>query len=141
MFDASDPHRADIVDSLKLMSRLKHRPAMATQNAVEFWNVMTRPASTRGGYGLPVSMTEQRLAHLHRRFELLVETGAVFAEWRRLVARHSVVGKSAHDARLVAQMVVSQIPLILTLNTSDFRRYHGITPQTPREFLRRAGVP
>lgn len=44
MFDASDPHRPEILASLKLMFRLKYRPAIATQNAVEFWNVMTRPA-------------------------------------------------------------------------------------------------
>ncbi|HET6881496.1 MAG TPA: PIN domain-containing protein [Pirellulales bacterium] len=140
MFDASDPHRSEILDSLKLMLRHKYQPAIAIQNAVEFWNVMTRPASARGGYGLSVAMTEQRLAHLERRFEVLAETAAVFAEWKRLAAAHRVVGKAAHDARLVAQMLVSKVPLMLTLNTNDFRRYRGITAVTPKEFLQQAAV-
>lgn len=141
MFDASDSHRPEILDSLKLMSRLKYQPAIAIQNAVEFWNVMTRPATARGGYGVSAAMTEQRLTHLQRRCELLPETAAVFAEWKRLAAAHSVVGKAAHDARLVAQMLVSQIPMILTFNTNDFRRYRGITALTPREFLQRVAIP
>lgn len=103
MFDASDPRRAGILDSLKLMLRLRYQPAIAIQNAVEFWNVMTRPASARGGYGLSGAMTEQRLSHLQRRFDVLPETAAVFAEWKRLAAAYGVVGKGAHNARLVAQ--------------------------------------
>lgn len=59
MFDASDPHRPEILDSLKLMLRLKYQPAIAIQNAVEFWNVMTRPVSARGGYGLSVATTSR----------------------------------------------------------------------------------
>lgn len=109
MFDASDPHRPEIVDSLKLLRRHRYQPAIAIQNAVEFWNVMTRPATARGGYGLSAAMTERRLSHLERRCELLAETAAVFAEWKRLAAAHGIVGKAAHDARLVAQMLVSQI--------------------------------
>jgi hypothetical protein len=86
-------------------------------------------------------MTEQRLTHLERRFELLAESAAVFAEWKRLAAVHGVVGKAAHDARLVAQMLVSQIPMVLTFNTNDFRRYRGITALAPNEFLQQAAVP
>ena len=141
MFDASDPHRPEILDCFRLMFRLKYQPAIAIQNAVEFWNVMTRPAIARGGYGLSVAMTEQRLTHVQRRCELLAETAAVFTEWKRLAAAHHVIGKAAHDARLVAQMLVSQIPLILTFNTIDFRRYPGITALTPSEFLQSAAVP
>lgn len=141
MFDASDPYRPEIIDALKLMFRLKYRPTMAIQNAVEFWNVMTRPAIARGGYGLSVPITEQRLSHLQRRCELLAETAAVFTEWKRLAAAHRVVGKAVHDTRLVAQMLVSQVPIVLTLNTHDFRRYSGITALTPKEFLQWAAVP
>lgn len=141
MFDASGPRRPEILDALKLLCRLKYRTAIATQNVVEFWNVMTRPASARGGYGLSVTMTEQRLTHLQRRCELLAETIAVFMEWKRLAAAHRVVGKAAHDAPLVAQMLVSQIPLMLTFNTNDFRRYPAITALTPQEFLQSAAVP
>lgn len=140
MFDTSDPHRAEIIDALKLMPRLNYQPAMTIQNAVEFWNVMTRPATARGGYGLSVPVTEQRLAHLVRRFELLAETAAVFTEWKRLAVAHGVVGKSVHDTRLVAQMMVSRISIVLTLNTSDFRRYPSITALTPEEFLRWAAA-
>lgn len=43
--------------------------------------------------------------------------------WEQLVQRYSVTGKSAHDARLVAAMVVHGVRGILTFNAHDFTRY------------------
>ncbi|HEX5445154.1 MAG TPA: hypothetical protein VFW87_15050, partial [Pirellulales bacterium] len=41
---------------------------------------------------------------------------------------------------LAANMLVSQIPMVLTLNPNDFRRYSGIMVFTPEEYLK-AGPP
>ena len=103
LFARSDPNHASVVQAVKLLHRLGHRPVIAIQNAVEFGNVMTRPATVRGGYGLSVAMTRQRLQHIERRCTVLAENLLVFDEWKRLALAHGVSGRAVHDARLVAQ--------------------------------------
>jgi predicted nucleic acid-binding protein len=56
----------------------------------------------------------------------LPDSDVVYPEWRRLVAAHAVGGKTTHDARLVAAMVVYGVKHILTFNVDDFARYTGI---------------
>ena len=46
----------------------------------------------------------------------------VYAEWERLAIEHEVIGKKAHDARIVAAMNVYGITSILTFNVDDFAR-------------------
>jgi hypothetical protein len=55
----------------------------------------------------------------------------VYPEWLRLVGSLNVVGKNAHDARLVAAMTAQGINHLLTFNTSDFARYSGIAVLDP----------
>jgi predicted nucleic acid-binding protein len=51
-----------------------------------------------------------------------------------LVGTHLVSGKQAHDAHLVAVMLVYAVTDILTFNIADFRRYPGITVLDPAQF-------
>ena len=141
LFDRSDPNHATVRESVRLLHRIGHQPVIAIQNAVVFWNVMTRPAAARGGFGLSVATTHRRLQHLRRRFAVLAENLLVFDEWMRITAAHGVSGRAVHDARLVAQMLVSQVPTILTLNPGDFRRYSAISVVTPMEFLAANAAP
>lgn len=46
--------------------------------------------------------------------------------WEQLVAKHQVVGKQAHDANLVATMLVHGVTRLLTFNGADFKRYSEI---------------
>lgn len=62
------------------------------------------------------------------------ETRSVFEEWKRLVGRHDVSGKAAHDTRLVAVMIASGLTEILTFDVKGFERYPGITVVDPRTF-------
>jgi len=66
---------------------------------------------------------------------VLPETSATFAEWKRLVIAHSIIGVSVHDARIVAQMSLWRVRTIVTLNKADFHRFPGIVVKTPRELL------
>ncbi len=50
--------------------------------------------------------------------------------WFDLVMTHRVMGKTVHDARLIAYMKCLGIGSILTLNASDFKRY-GVTVLSP----------
>jgi hypothetical protein len=105
----------------------------APQNIVEIWNVCTRPASARGGFGLTLTETGRRVRLLERIFTILEETSAVYPEWHRLVVDDSVAGVQVHDARIVSMINVHGITHILTLNSADFSRYAGITSVTPDE--------
>jgi predicted nucleic acid-binding protein len=66
------------------------------------------------------------LARIKSMFEFLPETPAIYPLWEKLVIQHSVSGKPAHDARLVAAMRAHGLTAILTFDASGFTRYAGI---------------
>jgi predicted nucleic acid-binding protein len=96
----------------------------------EFWNASTRPKE-RNGFGLTVEETERNAQDIERSFTFLVDTEAVYREWRRIVVQYGVSGVQVHDARLAAAMYAHGIREILTLNGSDFTRFAGITAIDP----------
>lgn len=100
------------------------------QNLVEFWAVATRPLANNG-LGWSVDRAKQELANLKNLFVLLSDTDAISPEWERLVVVHRVIGKQAHDARLVAAMIVHNVTHLLTFNADDFKRYETMTAVTP----------
>ncbi len=106
-------------------------PSIFPQNLVEFWAVATRPAANNG-LGWSIDRAEQELADLKNLFVVLADTDAILPEWERLVVHHRVVGKQAHDARLVASMLVHSVTHLLTFNTNDFKRYDEITVVSPQ---------
>jgi predicted nucleic acid-binding protein len=125
LLDRSDPHHADIRGALRKLRARGDTSVTSSQNIAEFWNVCTRPASARGGYGLSVAETERRVRLLERLFTVLTETPASYPLWRNLVVAHGVQGVQVHDSRLVAIMQTYGITHILTLNSADFARYYA----------------
>lgn len=101
------------------------------QNLIEFWAVATRPIANNG-LGWSVERAKQELANLKKLFVILADSEAILTEWEGLVASHGVFGKQAHDAHLVAAMLVHGVTHILTFNTDDFKRYHEITVVDPQ---------
>jgi predicted nucleic acid-binding protein len=71
------------------------------------------------------------LTRLKSIFPILFDTPPVFGTWEVLVTAHQIVGKNAHDARLVAAMTVHGVSHLLTFNTQDFARYPGVTALDP----------
>jgi hypothetical protein len=53
--------------------------------------------------------------------------------WLNLVEKHAVVGKNAHDARIVAAMLRHNVVHLLTFNSKDFQRYSEIVASIPDE--------
>jgi len=104
------------------------------QNFYEFWVVATRPTS-QNGLGFAPAQAQAELARLKAVFIFIDDTPAVFPQWERLVVQHQVSGKNAHDARLVAAMLVHGISQILTFNISDFRRYQSIIVLDPTQIV------
>jgi predicted nucleic acid-binding protein len=135
MLQRNDPNYSIIRQAVRTLMARGDELCCAPQNIVELWNVCTRPATARGGFGLTTTETERRVRLIERIFTILEETPAVYPEWRRLVVDNSVAGVQVHDARLVSLMNIHDITHVLTLNGADFSRYTGITSVSPDEIL------
>lgn len=59
------------------------------QNMSEFWNVATRPAANNG-FGFSAVLALGELEKIEPFLTVLPDFPTVYAEWKRLVTRHSV---------------------------------------------------
>lgn len=135
-FDQASPHHATVMRAIRILRSQRHELVTTGQNIGEFWNVSTRPAQSRGGYGLPVPVVERRVQWVERLCAVLAFTDRAYREWRQIVVAQQVIGVGVHDARIVATMITANITHLLTLNDADFRRYVQLVVWTPDDVLR-----
>lgn len=129
------PHRQPALDVLQLLTlRDQEHFAIAPQSLYEIYVVCTRPARNNG-FGYSPEQARQEIASTRGLFELLPETAQVYSTWESLVAKYSIAGKQAHDARLVALMIQHQVGKLLTFNDADFRRFDEIQLINPFDAL------
>ena len=121
-------------DSVAELRRQGDILCLVPQNIYEFWVVCTRPA-TQNGLGMSLAQAQAELARLKTLFTLLDDTPAIFPQWEQLVIRYQIQGKNAHDARLVAAMMVHGLSRILTLNVGDFQRFQNLTVLDPQQVV------
>jgi predicted nucleic acid-binding protein len=128
-----EKHYSAIRTAIGSLIRRRERLVIATQNAAEFGNVVTRPVANNGFGRSPAEAVETLEREIEPICTILGETESSYVHLKRLVAAYNVSGKQVHDARLVALMLACQIENILTLNDRDFRRYEpeGIGVVTP----------
>src|SRR5579884_2752909 len=69
----------------------------------EFWVVCTRPTGVNG-LGKTAAEAAAELTTIKADFTVLDDTPAILPAWESLVTANAVIGKDAHDARLVAAM-------------------------------------
>jgi predicted nucleic acid-binding protein len=100
----------------------------------EFWVIATRPRE-QNGLGMSATEAATQCAEFERIFSLMPDVPAIYAEWKSLVIQSEVMGKKAHDARIVAAMKVHNISHLLTFNGGDFKRFQGIITVTKPEDL------
>jgi predicted nucleic acid-binding protein len=105
---------------------------IVAQNLIELWAVATRPLG-ENGLGLTVAQAAVELQKIKGMFFFLQDTPAIYPAWESLVLQHQVMGKPAHDARLVAAMQVHGLTAILTFDRAGFSRYPGIEVVAPAE--------
>lgn len=132
---STDPRYHDIRDAVRELWSQGHQLRSTPQNFIEFWRSSTRPTTVRGGYGLTTVETDLLLRHAEQLFPILPDSPQVYSQWRQLVVTYRVSGRQAHDARLVATMLLHGVNHILTINTKDFSRYHeeGIVAIDPAD--------
>jgi predicted nucleic acid-binding protein len=119
------PMHLDAVRAVRKLRRRQEELCILPQNLVELWVVATRPAASNG-FGMTTYEATKEMRRFKRLFQLYPDAPTIFRHWERLVKKHRVSGKPAHDARLVAAMQAHGITHLLTFNTDDFKRYAGI---------------
>ena len=125
------PHRQIALDALQVLTlRDQEQFAVAPQSLYEVYVVFARPAEVNG-FGLTSQQAGAEIAVARTLFELLPETPQVYPIWEGLIAKYAVVGKRAHDLRLVALMIQHRVAKLLTFNDADFRRFTEIEPLSP----------
>jgi len=104
------------------------------QCLIEFWVVATRP-TTSNGLEFSIAEADAEVERIGSLLTILPERPDIFDEWRLLVAKYSVRGRNAHDARIAAAMVAHGVENIVTFNHSDFRRYTEFNTLTPSDVI------
>jgi predicted nucleic acid-binding protein len=130
MAQPGHPHHQTALDAVDALRRQGQSLVAVPQILYEYWVVATRPAAANG-LGLTVAQAAADLARLKSLFPVLPDTPSLLPEWERIVTAHGVMGKNAHDARLVAAMSIHGVSHLLTFNGADFSRFPGTVVLDP----------
>ncbi|HEV7377856.1 MAG TPA: type II toxin-antitoxin system VapC family toxin [Pyrinomonadaceae bacterium] len=125
------PMKPDARRALVSLRKQGEELCITPQNVIEFYAVATRPL-TDNGLGLSADEAAREIRKLKRIFKLRPDSQAIFIEWEQLVAQYQVMGKQAHDTRLVAAMKSHGLTHILTFNVKDFKRFIDIAAVSPQ---------
>jgi predicted nucleic acid-binding protein len=121
-------------DAIRKLHDRGDEPVIVPQIIYEFWVVATRPLD-QNGLGFDAIACQGEVLKIESLFGVLDDTHAMLAAWKSPVIEYQVLGKSAHDARLVAAMNVHGLRELLTFDKADFLRYSGITVRSPQEVI------
>ena len=135
--DTAHFQHSDVQAAIERLGSSEHEIFVVPKVIYEYWGVATRPTSVNG-LGLDVIRVNDAITEWLEFFTLLRDERTVFQFWRDLVTQHSIKGKNAHDARIVAAMKRHAIADILTYNIADFSRFGSIQVWTPDGIL--AGI-
>ncbi len=132
--DCNSHHQQIALDAIAGLDAGQEIVCIVPQILVEFWAVATRPVAANG-LGYSVEETRAEIGRMQMLFLLKGEDETIFGNWQELVSRYEVIGKTTHDARLVAAMQSHEIENLLTFNAADFKRYSSlIRVSTPHDF-------
>src|SRR5256885_9434653 len=128
----AQPKNPDQREARRALRVLRRRPdflGIIPQNLIEFWAVATRPASSNG-LDLTPNETARQMGKLKALFTLLPDSSDIFSEWEGLVLQHQVLGNRLMT-RVSSPRCIYKLTHLLTFNTTDFKRYDGITIVDP----------
>jgi predicted nucleic acid-binding protein len=118
--------------AIRLLPEQGRELHIVAQNLIELWTVATRPLG-ENGLGMTAAEAASELEKIKGMFLFLPETPAIYPAWEALVLKFRVVGRPAHDARLVAAMQAHGLTAILTFDRTGFSRYPGIEVVHPEQ--------
>lgn len=127
-----DPQHQPIQDALDRLLEKGWELCIADQNVYEFWVVATRPEAVNG-FGLDPDRARREIELILKAYTIIPVPSDLRDRWLNLCIAHAVLGRKAHDVRIVALMQAHGVQFLLTLNRSDFDAYPGITVLTPAD--------
>lgn len=134
LFQSANPSSPVAACAIQQLRKEGFELVIVPQNLYELWVVATRPAA-QNAFGMSASDTSIIQDKCMLQFRLLRDERGIFDQWSQIVTASQVVGKSAHDARLVAAMAKRSIPYILSFNYQDFKRYSNVQTFDPSDIL------
>jgi predicted nucleic acid-binding protein len=132
--DSASPLHATCTEAVSSLTRQSHVLCVCAQVLIESYVVATRPLKDNG-LGFAPEQGRQLIADLKQSFPCLPEPHDIADRWEAVITQHSVSGRQGHDARIAALMMANGVNNLITLNTSDFARYGGLTAMTPSDAL------
>lgn len=126
------PHYPAAERALRLLPARGRELHIVAQNLIELWTVAARPLG-ENGLGMGIVQAAAELDRIKGMFVFLPETPAIYPAWEALVIRNRVMGKPAHDARLVAAVQAHGLTAILSFDRSGFSRFSGIEVVHPEQ--------
>ncbi|MCC6494004.1 MAG: type II toxin-antitoxin system VapC family toxin [Pirellulales bacterium] len=130
--EENHPQCAVARNALERVRKGGHELVLVPQVLYELWVVATRPVA-QNGLGLTaerVALEIEAILKLHPTYE---DEVGILEYWRLIVARYRILGKRAHDARLVAAMLRHGITHLLTFNAQDFTRFPEVAAILPQD--------
>ncbi len=122
--NTADPQQGRLKARLEGLSE-QTELCISRQNLHEYWVVATRPRDVNG-FGLSAVEASRHLRRLLDAYRLLDDPARQLERRIDLCVRYEVIGKRAHDARLVAFMLEHGIHQLGTLNPGDFVAFSEI---------------
>jgi predicted nucleic acid-binding protein len=119
------PRRPDHAVATRVLAEAsRHGCSLVSSGQVlrEYLATSTRPIAANG-LGLSPAAAVENVEQLTARLELLAEDRRVAAELRLLVRKYEVRGRQAHDANVVATLVIHGVADLLTADGHDFARF------------------
>ena len=120
--DASRTDHADAMTSLNMWPASGVALYTSGQILREYLAVATRPVD-HNGLGLARSAAVANVRTLRQRLRLLVDDGKVADRLSEVLDAINCTGQQAHDANVVATMLVHGIDTVVTSNVDDFARF------------------
>ncbi len=123
----TDPMNAVADHAIDVLARAGENICITPQVLIEFRAVATRPTANNGlGYTPPEA--DAFAAGFEAEFLILPDTTTVYPTWRGIVRSLGVIGKTVHDARLVAVCHVYTVTHLFTFNVRHFRTLAAAPP-------------
>jgi len=91
-------------DAVAKLHRQGDDLVLVPQVIYEYWVVATRPLASNG-LELATSIASKAVYDFSSIFQLLRDERGIYPIWKELVFASGVMGKNAHDTRLVAAML------------------------------------
>jgi predicted nucleic acid-binding protein len=132
LLDENSSQHGIVSDAIKVLFEQQHKLMLCPQALAEFWAVATRPVNANG-LGYTTAVAREAIDFFRGRFGMVFEHANALEIWLELVTEHQVSGKPTHDTKLVALMLIHGIEHVLTINTTDFKRFTEIKAVHPQE--------